>query len=105
MHHASFFWYFKLWFKITNDLSPPSPPPPSQRVYCRHALHNIVSVVYYADPTGNPMLAVRVTKGLRHKFDLFVYQCESEVSSHIQIITVDGLIKLLHQHQCIIINK
>lgn len=50
-----------------------------QRVYSRHALHNIVSVVHYADPNGQPMLAVRMTKGQPNQFDLFVYQCDSEV--------------------------
>ncbi|XP_019861836.1 PREDICTED: uncharacterized protein LOC109590351 [Amphimedon queenslandica] len=60
-----------------------------QRVYVRHTLHKIITVVHFIDMRGHSLLAVKLNHTNDEEdgrdeeesigsFDLFVYECESE---------------------------
>ena len=56
-------------------------------MYIRHTLHKIVTAVHFIDTRGHSLLAVKMNNTTASEdegtnedaFDLFVYECESEV--------------------------
>jgi len=54
-----------------------------QQVFVRHALHKIVGIVYYRDNYNNEMVAVKIGRPEPNKYDVYIYQCEDEVTGTI----------------------
>ena len=54
-----------------------------QRVYGRHALHNIANITYYEDTYGKHTIAVKLGRPGSSNFDFYIYQCMDEVGQHV----------------------
>lgn len=54
-----------------------------QQVHMRHPLHHIAGIIFYEDGFGRNMLAFKIGEPRNEKYDVYIYECESEVSQNI----------------------
>jgi hypothetical protein len=48
----------------------------------RHPLHHIAGIIFYEDGFGRNMLAFKIGEPRNEKYDVYIYECESEVSQN-----------------------
>jgi hypothetical protein len=53
-----------------------------QQVHMRHPLHHIAGIIFYEDGFGRNMLAFKIGEPRNEKYDVYIYECESEVSQN-----------------------
>jgi hypothetical protein len=72
-----------------------------QQVHMRHPLHHIAGIIFYEDGFGRNMLAFKIGEPRNEKYDVYIYECESERHAKDVCLTLAQAFDAVYQKSCL----